>query len=124
MGTIFQLNSTSNVQKKEHSKGGRQYTKRKKSADEKEEPFRKSRCLEGKGSAMSTKAIEAEKEPTKEVKTDKELIEISSGEELQDFPWTKSLKSELEVDKRNLHRPRTIPCTKYGSLTIGLSHTQ
>ena len=90
MGTIFQLNSTSNVQKKEHSKGGRQYTKRKKSGDEKEEPVRKSRHLGGKGSTMSTKATEAEKEPTKEVKPDKELIEISSEEELPDVPWTMS----------------------------------
>ena len=75
--------------KKEHSKGGRQYTKRKKSGDEKEEPVRKSGCLEGKGSTMSTKVTEVEKEPT-EVKLDKELTEISSGKELPDVPWTKS----------------------------------
>ena len=76
--------------KKEHSKRGRQYAKRKKSDDEKEEPVRKSRHLEGKGSTTLTKATETEKEPTEEVEPDKELTEISSGEELPDVPWTKS----------------------------------
>ena len=76
--------------KKEHSKEGRQYAKRKKSGDEKEEPVKKSRCLEEKGATMSTKATEAEKEPTEETEPDRELTEISSGEELPDVPWTKS----------------------------------
>ena len=80
----------SNVQKKEHSKGGRQYAKRKKSGDEKEEPVRKSGHLEGKGFTTSIKTTEAEKEPTEEVELDKELTEIGSGEELPDVPWTKS----------------------------------
>ena len=76
--------------KKEHSKGGKQYTKRKKSGDEKEEPVKKSRHLKGKGATASTKATEAEKEPTEETEPDIELIETSSGEELPDVPWTKS----------------------------------
>ena len=63
--------------KKEHSKGGRQYARRKKSGDEKEELVRKSRRLKGKGSTTLTKATEAEKEPTEEVEQDKELTEIS-----------------------------------------------
>ena len=75
--------------KKEHSKGGRQYTKRKKSEDEKEEPVKK-RCLEEKGATASTKATEAKKEPAEETEPDRELTEISSGEELPDVLWTKS----------------------------------
>ena len=76
--------------KKEHSKGGRQYTKRKKLGDEKGEPVKKSRCLKEKDATASTKATEAEKEPTEETEQDRELIETSSGEELPDIPWTKS----------------------------------
>ena len=76
--------------KKEHSKGGRKYAKRKKSGDEKEEPVRKSRHLKGKGSTMSTIATQAKKEPTEEIEPDKELTEISSGQELPDVLWTKS----------------------------------
>ena len=76
--------------KKEHSKGGRQYAKRKKSGDEKEEPVKKSRRLKEKGATASTKATEAEKEPTEETELDRELIETSSGEELLGVPWTKS----------------------------------
>ena len=76
--------------KKEHSKGGRQYTKRKKSGDEKEEPVKKSKRLKKKGTTASTKATEAEKEPTEETEPDRELIETSSGEELPDVPWTMS----------------------------------
>ena len=76
--------------KKEHSKGGRQYTKRKKLGDEKEEPVKKSKHLKEKGATASTKVTEAEKEPTEETEPDRELIETSSGEELPDVPWTKS----------------------------------
>ena len=56
--------------KKEHSKGERQYTKRKKSG--------------------STETTEADKDPTDETEPDRELTETSSGEELPDIPWTKS----------------------------------
>ena len=76
--------------KKEHSKRGRKYAKRKKSGDEKEEPVRKSGHLVEKGSTTLTKATEVKKEPTEEVEQDKELTEISSREELSDIPWTKS----------------------------------
>ena len=76
--------------KKEHSKGGRQYAKRKKSGDEKEAPVKKSRHLKEKGATALTKTTEAEKEPTEETELDRELTETSSGEELPDVPWTKS----------------------------------
>ena len=76
--------------KKEHSKGGRQYAKRKKSGDEKEEPVKKNRHLKEKGATTSTKATEAKKGPIEETELDRELTEISSGEELPDIPWTKS----------------------------------
>ena len=89
--------------KKEHSKGGRQYAKRKKLGDEKEEPVKKSRHLKEKGATASTKAADAEKEPTEETEPDRELIETSSGEELLDVPWTKSYNFGVEVDKKNLH---------------------
>ena len=90
VGTVFQLNPMSNVQKERINKGGRQYAKRKKSGDEKEEPFKKSRHLKEKGATVSTKATEAEKELTEETEPDRELAETSSQEELPDVPWTKS----------------------------------
>ena len=65
--------------KKEHSKGGRQYAKRKKSGDDKEEPVKTSRRLTEKGTTASTKATEAEKEPTEETEPDRELTEIRGG---------------------------------------------
>ena len=76
--------------KKEHSTGGRRYAKRKKSGDKKEQPVQKSRRLKEKGATASTKATEAEKEPKEETEPDRELAEISSGDELPDVPWTKS----------------------------------
>ena len=85
--------------KKEHSKEVRQYAKRKKSGDEKEEPVKKSRCLKEKGATASTKATEAEKEPTEETEPDRELTETSSGEELQSHNKNFGVK----VDERNLH---------------------
>ena len=89
-GLFFSSIQWAMSRKKEHSKGGRQYAKRKKLGDEKEEPVKKSRHLKEKGATASTKSTEAEKEPTEETELDIELIETSSGEELPDIPWTKS----------------------------------
>ena len=74
--------------KKEHSVGGRQYGKRKKSAtsEEKEEPAQKSKCLKEKSPRTQSKEVESEKESTKEMEPKKELSEISSGEDLPDIP--------------------------------------
>ena len=91
-GLSFSAMQWAMLQKKEHSMGGRQYGKRKKStaSEEKEEPTQKSKCLEKKSSTTMSKEVESEQESTMEAEPEKELMEVSLGEELPDIPWTKS----------------------------------
>ena len=78
--------------KKEHSVGGRQYNKRKRSAksEEKEGPIQKSKHLKGKVSTTQPKETEPEKELNKEMEPEEVLSEISLGGDLPDVSWTKS----------------------------------
>ena len=101
-GLSFSAIQPTMSRKKEHSKGGRQYAKRKKSGDEKE-PVKKSRHLKKKGAIALTKATKAEKEPTDETEPNRELTETSSGEELPDILGPSQKMFRVEVDERNIH---------------------
>ena len=76
--------------KKKHSVGGRQYAKRKRSDEEKEGTPRKSKHLKGKVPSTTAMAPKDKRKSTQEVDPDKELVEMSSGGELPDIPWTKT----------------------------------
>ena len=57
---------------------------------EKEEPTRESKHLKKKNSTTQSKEVEPEQETTKAMEPEKEPLEVSSGEELPNVPWTKS----------------------------------
>ena len=76
--------------KKKHRDGGRQYAKRKRSDEEKEGTPRKSKHLKGKVPSQTVTPPEDKRKSAPEVNPDKEPVEMSSGEELPDIPWTKT----------------------------------
>ena len=70
---------------------GRQYDERKRytKSEEKEQPVQKSKQLKGKSTTTQPEESIPEKEPFKDMESEKGLSEISSGEDLPDVPWTK-----------------------------------
>ena len=89
-GLSFSSIQSAMSRKKKHSVGGRQYAKRKRSDEENEGTPRKNKCLKGKVPSTTVMAPEDKRKSTQEVDPDKELVEMSSGEELPDVPWTKT----------------------------------
>ena len=73
-----------------HSVGGRQYTKRKGSDEQKEGTPRKSKHLKGKVPPTTEMAPEDKRKSVPEVNPDEEPMEMISGKELPDVPWTKT----------------------------------
>ena len=89
-GLSFSLIQRAMSGKKKHSVGGRQYTKRKRLDEEKEGTPRKSNHLKGKAPSTTVMAPEDKRKSIQEVDPDKEPVEMSSGEEMQDVPWSKT----------------------------------